>query len=386
MPALVYLDNAATTRVAPEVAALMRRCMVEDYGNPSCQHGFGAAARAHLERARQRLFAAVGDPTGTRGRIVFTSCGTEADAFAVLGAARARAASGRHVLVPTFEHQAILGNSGVLRDEGFRETAIEVGRDGVLDPAAFSRALRADTVLVTCMLVQNELGTIQPVAEIVRAVRARRGGDVHIHCDAVQALGKVPIDVTALDVDSLALSGHKIHAAKGVGALWLRRGSPVNALWQGAAQEGALRAGTENVPGIAGFGLAAEMAVARMTAARERLTKLRHKLLGWLTEGVPAFHEIGNNAVPHILAIGFKGFHSDRLVTALQEQGICISGGSACGGVKGHTHVHEAIGVPPDTHVVRISLSRYTTEKDVARAARWMVRVARTVGGAAPKP
>jgi cysteine desulfurase len=383
MRAVIYLDNAATSRVAPEVAALMRRCMLRDYGNPSCHHGFGAAARAQREQARQQLFAAVGDPSGTLGRIVFTSCGTEADALAVLGAARARAASGKHVAVPTFEHQAILGNVSVLRDEGFRATAVEVGGDGVLDPEAFARALRGDTVLATCMLVQNEIGTIQPLAAIVRAVRAVRGDDVHVHCDAVQALGKIPIDVTELGVDSLALSGHKIHAAKGVGALWLRRGSLVNPLWLGASQEGSLRAGTENVPGIAGFGLAAETAVARMAAERARLAKLRGKLLGWLTAGVPGLHEIGRHTVPHILAVGLKGARSERFALALQEQGICVSGGSACGAVQGHTHVHDAIGVPGDTNVARISMSRYTTEEEIEQAARTMIQVARKLGDTA---
>jgi cysteine desulfurase len=384
MRPLLYLDNAATTRVAPEVAALMRRCMVRDYGNPSCRHGFGVAAEAHRERARRQVSAAVGDPRCRQGRIIFTSGGTEADALAVLGAARARAASGRHVVVPTFEHKAILGNVGVLRDEGFRVTSVEVGRDGVLDPAAFARALRRDTVLVACMLVQNELGTIQPLAEIVRAVRARRGDQVHVHCDAVQALGKIPIDVAELDVNSVALSGHKIHAAKGVGALWLRRASPVHPLWLGASQEGLWRAGTENVPGIAGFGLAAEMAVACMATERARLTRLRHKLLGLLAEGASGLHAIGKNTVPHIVAIACKGPGSEQFVPMLQQQGVCVSGGSACGEPQGHTHVHQAIGLAEDTQAVRISMSRYTTEKDIEQAAQRMVRVARTVGAAAP--
>jgi cysteine desulfurase len=383
MRSLIYLDAAATTQVAPEVAALMRRCMLRDYGNPSCHHGFGLAAEALRERARRQVSIAVGDPRGRRGRIVFMSCGTEADALAVLGAARARAASGRHVVVPTFEHKAILGNVDVLRHEGFRVTTVAVGGDGVLDPAAFARALRKDTVLVACMLVQNEIGTIQPVAEIVRAVRARRGDDVHIHCDAVQALGRLPIDVAELDVNSLALSGHKIHAAKGVGALWLRNHSPVNPLWRGASQEDSRRAGTENVPGIAGFGLAAEMAVARIGPERERLTRLRRTLLGLLTEGVAGIQVLGSHTVPHIVAVAFKGHRFERLATTLQEQGICVSGGSACGVPEGHTHVHEAIGLPEDTHAVRLSMSRYTTEKDIEQAAKRMIQVARTLGGAA---
>jgi cysteine desulfurase len=365
MPAAVYLDNAASTRVDADVVRVMQACLVEDYGNPSSAHAAGLAADKRLKQARAELGAAIGDARNTLGDLLFTSGGTEADALAVLGAARARRGRGKHLVVTAFEHSAVLSAAKLLEGEGFTTTLVAPGRDGVVTAEAVAAAVRDDTVLVACMLVQNELGTVQPVAAIARAARAKRA-ELHVHCDAVQALGKIPVDVAALGVDSLAVSAHKLHGPKGAGALWLEKGARLQPLWGGPQQQG-LRAGTENVPGAAGLGAAARLAVARLgeTAA---IGARRDRLVAGALAAVPGAYQNGAGAprVPHIASIVFPALPAEPLLHALEARGVYVSAGSACSAkAKKSSATLEAIGAPKDAATLRFSLCRDTTDADV---------------------
>jgi cysteine desulfurase len=364
--AAIYLDNAATTRVTPAVAEAMRACLVEDFGNPSSVHGPGRRAAERMAEARVALLGALGGD----GEIVFTSGGTEADYLGVLGAARAR--PGDHVVVTAIEHPAVLGAAD---ETGLAVTRVPVGADGVVDPDAVAAALTPATSVVACMLVQNELGTIQPVVEVVRAVRARRP-DVHIHCDAVQALGKIPIDARALGVHSLAVSAHKLHGPKGTGALWLAPGARVRPLVVGGGQEHGRRAGTENVAGIVGFGVAAAAAVERLAAAA-RIAALRDSLWRHVHAAVPGALLLGEAAprVPQIATLAFPGLTLSPLA-ALEAAGVIASAGAACHG-SARSHVLDAIGAPPDAAVIRLSFSFETTADEVAAGARAVVAAVR---------
>jgi cysteine desulfurase len=375
MTSTIYLDNAATTRVAPAVAALVLECMQEDFGNPSSVHRFGIAAERRVKQARAELRAAVGDPEGALGDIYFTSGGTEADAIGVLAAARARAARGQHVVCSAVEHPAVLESVGLLEREGFRATRVAVTSAGVVDVARFLAAVEANTQVAALMLVQNELGTCMPVAEVARAIKARHP-QIHIHCDAVQGLGKIPIDAHTLDVDSLALSAHKLGGPKGVGALWLRKGARVTPLWAGGGQQRGVRSGTENVPGIAGFGLAARLATAQLDAQRVTWTRLAATLVTRVRAAGVDVRENGAGAprAPHILSLALPGCPAEPLLHALEARGVLCSAGSACAAKhKGPSHVLAALGLGDDVGTLRISFAQDTSEKDVARAAEALI-------------
>nr|MBA2540515.1 aminotransferase class V-fold PLP-dependent enzyme [Deltaproteobacteria bacterium] len=261
----IYLDNAASTRVSDDVLARMTEVMRTAYGNPSAAHPQGAAARAYIETARTQLLTAFGDTGGTTGvspvgDIVWTSGCTEADALAVLGAARARAGS---IVLSSIEHPAVSAAAKNLETEGRRVLHVAPDATGVLDPEAFAEACRAGdggASVAAIVMVQNEIGVVQPVAAIAAAIR-RVAPACHIHCDAAQAFGKVALDATTLGVDSIAIAGHKFHGPKGTGALWLRGGAELRPLWVGGGQQGGLRGGTQDAPGAAGLGLAAERAI-----------------------------------------------------------------------------------------------------------------------------
>src|SRR6185436_9084545 len=333
MPPL-YLDNAASTRIAEEVLAAMTEVMRTAWGNPSAQHPQGAAARSHIETARRRLLAALGDAPDPRGigDIVWTSGCTEADALAVLGAARTRAGS---IVLSSIEHPAV-GAAAARLGDARPVVHVEPGPDGVLDPDAVARAAEGAAV-VAIVMVQNEIGVVQPVAAIARAVR-RANAACHIHIDAAQALGKVAIDVAALGVDSIAIAAHKVHGPKGVGALWLRTGAELDPLWVGGGQQRGLRGGTQDAPGAAGFGLAAERAVAALPEARTRWLELAARLTAYLTERGVAFRQLvpDQRRSPHILAFGFPGVPATALRTVLASRGVYISTGSACAERDGH--------------------------------------------------
>ena len=376
MPPL-YLDNAASTRISEQVLAAMTDVMRTSWGNPSSQHPQGAAARGHLEIARRRLLAALGDPAGDgqRGDIVWTSGCTEADALAVLGAAQRRSGS---IVVSAIEHAAVGALAARL---GASRTAVfvEPGPDGVIDPEAVARAA-AGAAVVSIVMVQNEIGVIQPVAEIARAVR-RVEPACHLHVDAAQAFGKVPLDARAIGADSIALAGHKLHGPKGVGALWLRTGAVLEPLWVGGGQQHGLRGGTQDAPGATGMGLAAELAVAALPAERARWLALAARTTAILGERGVAFRQLVPDAIrsPHILALGITGVPAAALRTVLASRGVYISTGSACAERDGHgkpSPVLVAIGVPPDTGMCRLSFGHDTTLADVEQAAHTLADVA----------
>jgi cysteine desulfurase len=273
-------------------------------------------------------------------------------------------------VVTAVEHPAVLGAAKQLEREGFTTTIVPATADGVVDPAAVAAAVREDTVVVACMLAQNELGTILPVAEVARAARTRRA-EVHVHCDAVQALGKVPVDVRALGCDSVAFSAHKLHGPKGVGALWLAKGARVLPLWSGGGQQHGLRSGTENVPGIVGLAEAARLAVARL-ADFAKLAELRQVF----TDAALALGARENGArasrVPHIASLSFPRLRAEPLLHALEGLGVLVSAGAACAAKGGHgaSHVLAAIGVPENAGTIRVSLSLDVTRAEVDTAAR----------------
>ena len=372
---VIYLDNAATTRVIPEVAAVVSTCMEEDYGNPASAHFLGIRAEARVKEARSRILAAIGDPDGKLGELYWTSGGTEGDALGVMGAARARIRRGQHVLCSAIEHAAVRQSARQLEAEGFTVDLAPVTAMGLVDVEQVLERVTGDTVVVAVMLVNNELGTIQPVADIARAVAERRS-EAHLHCDAVQALGKVPVDVRALGVDSLALAAHKLHGPKGVGALWVRKGARLAPLWSGGGQQGGLRAGTLNVPGVAGMGEAVRLAMDGMDERTARWRALGDTLLQAAQAGPAAAQVNGAGAprAPHILSLGFADVPAEPLLHVLESRGVLVSAGSACASrSKNPSGVLQAIGAPPDHGTIRFSFGRDTTAAQVEEAARILV-------------
>jgi cysteine desulfurase len=360
---MIYLDNAASTPPAPEVIAAYTHAAEHLYANASSVHGAGAAAARALEGARAEIAAFV---RGKPAEIVFTSGGTEADALAILGAAGV--ARGRHLVVSAIEHPAVLRNAEALKGRGFSLTIVPPERSGVVTAERVAGAVTGDTALVAVMLVNNELGTLQPVAEIARALKVA-GHKAHFHVDAVQAAGLVPIDVRALGADSLALSGHKLHGPKGAGALWVRSGARLAPLWDGGRQERGLRSGTENVPAWVALG----RAVGLCRDAGPRVAALRDELEAALQAAVPAAHPTVSGAprAPHICSITIPELPAEPLLHALEARGVIVSAGSACASrTRGPSHVLAAVGVDERAAVLRFSLSRLTTAGEIAEAAR----------------
>jgi cysteine desulfurase len=373
----LYFDNAASTRVSDDVLARMTEVMRTAWGNPSAQHPQGAAARGHLATARLEVLAALGDRADL-GDVIWTSGCTEADALAVLGAAQVKPGA---IVSSTIEHAAV--GALVARLGAAREVRqVAPGPDGVLDPAAVGAAA-AGAGVAAIVMVQNEIGVIQPVAEIARAIREASPG-CHIHLDAAQAFGKVPIDVTELAVDSIAIAGHKLHGPKGVGALWLRRGAVLEPLWVGGGQQHGLRGGTQDAPSAAGLGLAAARAVAELPAMRTRWLGFAAQLTAHLTARGVAFRQLVPDALraPHILALGLAGVPAGALRTVLASRGLYLSTGSSCTDASsrdGHARpspILLAIHLPQDTGMCRLSFSHDTTAAEVTAAAGLLADVA----------
>lgn len=373
---VLYLDNAASTRPATEVLDVLARTAAECFGNPSSAHTAGAAAARTLESARQELADALG--CGSASEIVFTSGGTEANALGVLGAAaRAR---GRHIVVTAIEHPAVLRNAERLaRNGGFEMTLVGPDRGtGIVPAEAVASAVRAETAIVAVMLVNNELGTIQPIAAIAGALaaRARDAGRTapHFHVDAVQGFGFLPFRPALLGADSLAISAHKIHGPKGIGALWVRPGARLGSIWDGGGQERGFRSGTENLPGIAAFARAATLAArARSGGAFAPIAARRDDLESWIRAAVPTAHPTvtAGQRAPHISSLSFPGLPAEPLLHALEARGVMVSAGSACASRgRGPSHVLQAVGVGDDTAVLRFSLSRDTTADEIRAAAQ----------------
>ena len=371
---MIYLDNAASTQPAPEVLEAMARAARDLFANPSSAHALGAAAARAIEDARGQVAELLG--AASPAEILFTSGGTEADALGLIGAAtRAR---GRHLVVTAIEHPAILRTAELMVGQGYELTVVPVDRAGVVRAGDVVAAVRPDTTVVAVMLVNNELGTIQPVAEIAHGlarVASEHPRRPHLHVDGVQAIGFLPVRVSSLGADSLALSGHKFHGPKGTGALWLRSGARLAPLWDGGRQERGLRSGTENLPGWVGLGVAAELVAAQRDAhTAERIRGERDRLerevlasladLSAITEPQPTV--TGAPRAPHISSLAFPGLPAEPMLHALEALGVYASAGSACASrSRGPNHVLEAIGVDDKTAVLRFSLSRETTPADI---------------------
>jgi len=362
----IYLDHNATTPIDPAVADAMDGALREDFGNASSVHGWGQRAKARLDAARGAVASLLG---ADAAEIVLTGSGTEADVLAVRGAAEALEASGRrHLVVSTIEHEAVLQTARALARRGWDVSWLGVDASGVVDPAALEALVTDRTALVSVMLANNEVGTIQPIAALA-AIAHHRGA--LFHTDAVQAAGKLPIDVTALGVDLLAISGHKFSGPKGTGALWVRRGTRLVAQMTGGRQERNRRAGTENVPGLVGLGVAAARARTHLDDVG-RIAVLRDTLEHDVLAAVPGTHVNGRRdaRVANTSNIGFEGIEAESLVIAYDLEGIAVSTGSACSsGTLEPSHVLKAMGLEPhDTqNAIRYSLGWSTTEADVAR-------------------
>ena len=361
---VVYLDNNATTRVAPEVVEAMEPYFHDLYGNPSSMHTFGGQVRKAVERAREQVAALLGaDPS----EIVFTSCGTESDNAAIRGTLEAHAGRKHHIITTRVEHPGVRSVCRYLANNGYRVTELPVDSEGLLDLGMLEDAITDDTAIVSIMWANNETGVIFPIEEIADICR-RKG--VVFHTDAVQAVGKVPIDLSRTPVDLLALSGHKLHAPKGVGVLYIRKGTRCAPFILGGHQENGRRAGTENVPYIIGLGRAAELAADHMEEEVTRVRALRDRLEEGILASCPDSTINGSrqHRLPNTTNIGFEFVEGESILLMLDDLGICASSGSACtSGTLEPSHVLRAMGVPfTRAHgSIRLSLSRYNTDEEI---------------------
>ena len=363
----IYLDHNATTPLAPSVADAMAQAMREDFGNPSSVHYFGQRAKRRVDDARSAVAALLG---GTPAEVVFTSGGTEADNLALRGAAEARAASGRrHLIASAVEHEAVLNTLKALTRLGWRTTLLPVDASGIVSPAALADLIDDETAVVSVMHANNEIGTLQPVTDL--AAIAHEHGAL-FHTDAVQSTGKLPIDLSALGVDLLSLSGHKFNGPKGVGALWIRRGVRLSAIQTGGRHERNRRAGTENVPALAGLGVAADLASRTLSEHASRFATLRDRLEAGILGGVSGAVVNGDRArrVPNTSNISFDGIEAESLLIALDLEGIAVSTGSACSsGTLEPSHVLRAMGLPHQRvqSSIRFSLGAGNTVEQIDR-------------------
>ncbi len=384
MPAPIYLDHAATTPVRREVFEAMVPFYGPRFGNPSSTHRWGREARAALDEARDRVARCLGANTD---EICFTSGGTEADNLAVLGPWRARDPGRTAVISTAIEHKAVLASIHQAGREGAEERIAPVTSDGIVDVNAFSALLADDVALCSIMWVNNEIGTVQPIPELAR--RAKAHGIV-FHTDAVQAFGKISIDVRETPVDLLTLSGHKIGAPKGSGAIFIRRGTQLESLLHGGSQDRGRRPGTENVAAAVGLARAAELALDEREREMARLGALRDRLERALLERVPdaVVHGRGAPRAPHILNLSVPGTDSESLLMALDLAGVACSSGSACqSGSVTPSHVLQALGVPRElaSAAVRMSLGSMTTDECITRVSELfpaLITKARRLAGA----
>jgi cysteine desulfurase len=364
----IYLDHAATTTVRPEAVAAMVPLLGGGY-NPSSLHTEGRASRAALDDARDTVARVLG---ASPREIAFTGGGSESDVTAIAGVARALAGRGRHLVTSTIEHHAVMHAFDVLERDGWRVTRLGVDRNGLVDPVAFAQALGPETTLASVMLANNEIGVVEPIAELAALARAR---GIVFHTDAVQAAGWLPLDVEVLGVDLLSLSAHKFNGPKGVGVLYVRRGTPLEPLIVGGGQEHGLRAGTENVAGIAGLAVALGLAEAERPSAGPRVAALRDRLESAVLAAFPdaVVNGAGAPRLPTILSVAFAGLPSDALLIRLDLEGIAASAGSACAaGSLEPSHVTAALGLDEDRRlgVIRFALGRTTTDAEIDEVVR----------------
>lgn len=363
----IYLDNNATTAVDPAVLDAMLPYFSADFGNASSIHTFGQRARAAVETARDQVASLLN--AGSQ-EIVFTSGGTESDNHAIFGIVAASSAPGKHVVTTTIEHEAVLNACQALEKQGVSVTYLRVSRDGLIDLDELRSAIRPETLLITVMHANNELGTVQPLEEIGRNAAE---ADVYFHTDAVQSVGKISVDVKALQLDLLSLSGHKLYAPKGIGALYIKSGARLRQFFFGGHHQRGFRPGTENVPGIIGLGKAAELARLSLEQDGSRIAALRDKLEHGLLARVPDSHANAFSVPrsPNTSNITFPGIEGEALIISLDLQGLACSTGAACSsGAVEPSHVLTAIGLPATEAraSIRFSLGRNTTEAEIDAA------------------
>jgi cysteine desulfurase len=378
-----YLDNNATTPLAPEVFEAMQPYLTEQYGNASSIHWFGQQARAAVETAREQVARLL---NARPNEIVFTSGGTESDNTAIFGIVEASRSESKHVVTTAIEHHAVLHTAKALEQRGVRVTYVRVGSSGVVDPADIERALQLDTALISVMHANNEIGTIQPLEEIGRIAREH---DVFFHADAVQSVGKIPVDVERLGVDLLSLSAHKLNGPKGVGALYIRRGTILKPLLFGGHHERDRRPGTENVAGIVGLGKAAEVAGTHLSEEAERVAALRDRLEAQILESVPLSSVTGDRArrLPTTTNISFDYIEGEGFVIAMDLRGVACSTGAACSsGSVEPSHVLTAVGRTPQQarSSIRFSLGRFTTAEEIDFASQIVPAVAEQLRSVSP--
>lgn len=366
METKIYFDNAATTQVREEVFNEMKPFFESAYGNPSSVYAIARDNKIAVEKAREQAAKALNaDPN----EIYFTGSGTEADNWAIKGIAESRKAQGNHIITTNFEHHAVLHTCEYLEKNGYEVTYLPVNEDGLITLEQVEQAIRPETILITIMFANNEIGTIMPIAEIGSLAREK---GIVFHTDAVQAVGHVPIDVKEMNIDLLTVSAHKLYGPKGVGALYVRKGIAIKSLIHGGAQERGRRGGTENVPGIVGFGKAIELAVSEMAEENKKIKELRDMAIDGILSAIPYARLNGHREkrLPGNLNISFEFIEGESMLLMLDMKGIAASSGSACtSGSLDPSHVLLAIGLPHEkAHgSLRISLGRYNTKEDIEK-------------------
>ena len=365
----IYMDHAATTPLAPEVLDAMIPYFSERYGNPSSLHSFGREAREAVDDARTEVAALL---NAEPSEIYFTSGGTESDNLAIKGIARKSKKKGRHIITSSIEHPAVLEVCKALTREGFEVTYLPVTREGLVEVGTVEEAVQEDTILISVMHANNEIGTIQPLEEIGRLAGEK---EIYFHTDGVQTAGKIPVDVKSLGLDAFTLSGHKLYGPKGAGALYIRKGVRIESIQQGGGHERGMRSGTENVPGIVGLGRAARIAEENMAVESERMRSLRDRMSGWVLKEIEDSWLNGHpvKRLPSNLNFGFRYIEGESLLLYLDAKGVAASTGSACSSKKlAASHVLSAIGLSPvESHgSLRITLGMANTEEDADYACR----------------
>ena len=365
---MIYFDNAATTRAADEVAERVRYMLLENFGNPSAQSMMGVRAENELNDARKIMAKSI---NALPEEIYFTSGGTEDDNWAIFGTAEGYKRSGKHIITTSIEHPAVAEPMERLRQKGWEVTVLDVDKNGYIDPDALRDSIREDTVLVSIILVNNEVGTIQDAAAVGKLIKEKNPKTL-FHVDAVQAFGKYPIDVRKMGIDMLSMSGHKIHGPKGVGFFYMKKGLKVRPIIYGGGQERGQRSATENTPGIAGLAKAVELAMENMDASHEKVMEVKRTLAEGILRDIPKTHINGpsiEEASPYVLNVSFNGLRSEVLLHALEEKEVYVSAGSACSSKKkGGSHVLRSLGLSEERieGAIRFSFCRYNTVDEAA--------------------
>lgn len=360
----IYLDHAATTPIHPEVLEAMMPYLTTEYANPSTLYTFGRDARAAVETARANVAALIG---AQPGEIYFTSGATESDNWAVIGTAMTNEAKGKHIITSEIEHHAVLETCEFLGKRGYEITVLPVDKYGLIDPEDVGKVITGETILISVMHSNNEIGVIEPIADIGQIAKEKR---VTFHTDAVQSIGKIPVNVNDLSVDLLSMSGHKLYAPKGIGAMYIRKGTKITTYMHGGSQESRKRSGTHNVPGIVGLGKAAEIAMATMTAEAARQTVLRDRLIAGILTTIPDTRLNGHRTkrLPNNVNVSIAGIEGESMILRLDFAGISVSSGSACtSGDLSASHVLLGIGLPHElAHgSLRLTLGKDSTDADV---------------------